>query len=81
MIIHLEIERLILRDLIATDVDGLFELDSNPNVYIYLENNPAENIDPIRELTKQYKNNIERMELDVEPLLTTKQTFLLDGQD
>jgi len=27
MKIHLETERLILRDLVSTDVDGLFELD------------------------------------------------------
>ena len=52
MKIHLETERLILRDLISNDVDGLFELDSNPNVHTYLGNKPFENIVQIREVIK-----------------------------
>ncbi|MBC7410040.1 MAG: GNAT family N-acetyltransferase [Arcicella sp.] len=61
MKIHLETERLILRDIISTDVDGLFELDSNPNVHTYLGNKPVENIDQSREVIKaiqqQYREN------------------------
>jgi len=56
---YLETERLILRELKETDVEGLFELDSNAEVHKYLGNNPIktkeqaeENIQFIR---KQYK--------------------------
>ena len=37
---YIETERLILRDLLETDVDGMFELDSNPIVHKYLGNKP-----------------------------------------
>jgi [ribosomal protein S5]-alanine N-acetyltransferase len=37
---HLETERLILREFRESDVDGIFELDSNPNVHRYLGNKP-----------------------------------------
>ena len=37
---YLETERLILRDLLETDVDGIFELDSDPLVHKYLGKNP-----------------------------------------
>lgn len=37
---YIETKRLILRDLLETDMDGIFELDSNPIVHKYLGNNP-----------------------------------------
>lgn len=37
---YLETERLILRELRETDVDGILELDSNPEVHKYLGNKP-----------------------------------------
>lgn len=37
---YIETERLILRDLLESDVDGMFELDSNPLVHKYLGNKP-----------------------------------------
>ncbi|MCL7762101.1 GNAT family N-acetyltransferase [Polaribacter sp. Z014] len=37
---HLETERLLLRELRATDLEGMFELDSNPSVHKYLGNKP-----------------------------------------
>lgn len=40
MIFYIETERLILRDLLETDVDGIFELDSNPEVHKYLGKKP-----------------------------------------
>jgi len=43
--IRIETERLILREFIDSDVDGLFELDSNPIVHKYLGNNPVKNKD------------------------------------
>ena len=35
---HIETERLILRPMLDTDVDGMYELDSNPDVHKYLGN-------------------------------------------
>lgn len=40
MKVYIETERLILRDLRAEDIDGIYELDSNPLVHKYLGNNP-----------------------------------------
>ena len=37
---HIETERLILRSLELTDIDGIFELDSNKEVHKYLGKNP-----------------------------------------
>lgn len=37
---YLETERLILRDLLETDIEGMFELDSNPLVHKYLGKKP-----------------------------------------
>ena len=49
---YLETKRLILRELLDTDLEGMFALDSNATVHKYLGNNPittkdqaAENID------------------------------------
>lgn len=62
---YLETDRLILREIVAEDVDGMFELDSDKEVHKYLGNNPimskeeaAKGIDFIRQ---QYtENNIGR---------------------
>jgi [ribosomal protein S5]-alanine N-acetyltransferase len=40
MKIFAETERLILREILPMDVDGLFELDSDPEVHRYSGNNP-----------------------------------------
>ena len=40
MTFYLETERLILRDLLESDVDGIFELDSDPIVHQYLGKKP-----------------------------------------
>ena len=37
---YLETERLIMRDLLHTDIDGMFELDSNIEVHKHLGKNP-----------------------------------------
>jgi ribosomal-protein-alanine N-acetyltransferase len=47
MKIFAETERLILREILPTDVDGLFELDSDPEVHRYLGNNPVTGKDQI----------------------------------
>lgn len=56
---HIETERLILRELRLTDLDGMFELDSNPEVHKYLGNNPvktkAESQKILESVLRQYE--------------------------
>lgn len=44
MKIHIETERLIIRDLEAFDAKGIFELDSDPKVHEFLGKNPIKTI-------------------------------------
>ncbi len=55
MDIKLETERLILREVLPTDEDGLFELDSNPNVQKYLGNKPVQNREEIKKLIQNLR--------------------------
>lgn len=61
MNILIETDRLILRELEYTDENDLFEMDSDPQVHLYIENNPVKSIDEITKviemLKKQYKEN------------------------
>ena len=61
MDIILETPRLILRELVASDAPGMFELDSNPEVHRYLGNKPISSIkeseDVIEFVRKQYLEN------------------------
>lgn len=56
---YLETERLILRDLLVTDLEGMFELDSSPLVHQYLGNNPIKTKQQAKEaiqfIRKQYE--------------------------
>lgn len=58
MTVFAQTERLILREILPTDVDGLFELDSDPEVHRYLGNNPVTNkaqiVDVIAFIRQQY---------------------------
>lgn len=61
----LETERLLLRPLLASDAEALFEMDNNPNVHLYLGNEPVQAIDDvygyIESIQNQYiKNGIGR---------------------
>lgn len=55
----IETERLILREVISADAEGMFELDSNPNVHLFVGKKPvttiAESIAYIENLQQQYK--------------------------
>lgn len=57
---YLETERLIMRDVIESDVDGMFELDSDPLVHKHLGNNPIKTKEKAAEIIQfiqqQYKN-------------------------
>jgi len=59
MTFHIETERLILRELRLSDLDGMFELDSNPLVHKYLGNKPVktkkESRQIIESVLKQYQ--------------------------
>lgn len=57
----IETERLLLRELLPADDAGMFELDSNPEVHIYLGNNPVKSIEEVQEaivnIRQQYLEN------------------------
>ena len=57
---YVETERLIMRDILETDVDGMYELDSDPEVHKYLGNNPINSKEKAAEIIQfihqQYKN-------------------------
>ena len=59
MTFNIETKRLILRDIRAEDLEGMFALDSNPNVHRYLGNKPiktkAEAQQNIEKILHQYK--------------------------
>lgn len=61
MSINIETDRLILRELEYTDEHDLFEMDADPAVHLYIENNPVKSIEEIRVaismLKKQYLEN------------------------
>jgi RimJ/RimL family protein N-acetyltransferase len=61
MKIFTETERLILRELLPTDVDGMYELDSDPEVHKYLGDKPVTGKDQAREvisiIRQQYIDN------------------------
>jgi RimJ/RimL family protein N-acetyltransferase len=42
MKVFIETPRLLMREILPTDVDGLFELDNDPEVHRYLGNNPIQ---------------------------------------
>jgi RimJ/RimL family protein N-acetyltransferase len=52
----IETERLILREMLPTDAEAMFKLDSNPNVLRYLGNNPVTSILQIEDYIKNIRN-------------------------
>ncbi len=53
---YIETERLILRELRLTDLEGMFELDSNPEVHKYLGNKPVKTINESHEILRSVIN-------------------------
>ncbi len=45
-------ERLLIRELRETDLDGMFEMESNPNVHLYLEEKPLTKKDEVVKIIK-----------------------------
>ena len=56
MNIIIETDRLILRPIIPSDAEAMFVLDSNPNVNIYLGNNPVKSIEESKTLIEMIRN-------------------------
>lgn len=58
---YIETDRLILRELLESDVEGMYELDSNPEVHRYLGNNPIKEknqiLPIIQYVSQQYIEN------------------------
>ncbi|WP_293308745.1 GNAT family N-acetyltransferase, partial [Pedobacter sp. UBA5917] len=61
MKIFAETERLILRELLPEDAAGMFEMDGDPEVHIFLGNKPVQSIEQskadIEFIRKQYIDN------------------------
>ena len=61
MKIFAETERLILREILPTDVEGMYELDADPEVHKYLGNKPVtskeQTVDVINFIRQQYIDN------------------------
>lgn len=61
MNILIETERLILREIDYADEGDLFEMDSDPDVHLYIENKPVKSINEVQNaikmLKKQYEEN------------------------
>ena len=60
MKIFAETERLILREILPTDVEGMYQLDADPEVHKYLGNKPVTN----REQTVEVINFIRQQYID-----------------
>ena len=58
---YIETERLIMRDLLPTDDEGMFRLDSDPDVHQYVGRKPVQTIEQSRTvidiIRKQYETN------------------------
>jgi ribosomal-protein-alanine N-acetyltransferase len=52
----LETERLILREMLPSDAEALFEMDSNPNVHKYLWNKTLTSIDEVYQYIEMVRN-------------------------
>ena len=56
----IETERLLLRELLESDAEKMFEMDSNPNVHVFVGKKPLKHIDEthehIRLIQQQYKD-------------------------
>lgn len=57
----LETERLIMREILPSDAEGMFRLDNNANIHKYLGNNPVKTIEEshkyIENIRNQYVQN------------------------
>lgn len=61
MKVYIETERLIMRNFEDSDLEGIFQLDSDPEVHTYLGNNPIKTMEQAKKIIdgvkKQYETN------------------------
>jgi len=60
MTIHLETERCIIRDLEDFDLEGLFDLDSNPKVHKFLGNSPISTKKEAQEIIENIRSKYQK---------------------
>lgn len=60
MKIHIETERLILRDLEKHDAEGMFDLESDPDVHEFLGKKPIKTLEEARETIDYIRNQYEK---------------------
>jgi ribosomal-protein-alanine N-acetyltransferase len=58
---YLETDRLILRELLESDLEGMFTLDSDPLVHQYLGNNPIKSKQQAKEVIQLIRNQYEKL--------------------
>ncbi|HUM88963.1 MAG TPA: hypothetical protein PKV50_05490 [Prolixibacteraceae bacterium] len=58
-----ETKRLILRELEYIDENDLFEMDSDPEVHLYIKNNPVKSVDEIKKVIEMLKKDQYLLEL------------------
>ncbi len=56
MNIHVEMDRFILRDIEESDVQGIFDLDSDPEVLTYIGTPPIQTLDEAYDIIKYIRN-------------------------
>lgn len=56
----IETDRILLREIVESDAEDLFELDSDPEVHKYLGNNPTKHIQKSRDIIKDIRDQYER---------------------
>jgi ribosomal-protein-alanine N-acetyltransferase len=56
MKVHIETERLLIRDLEEYDAKGIFQLDSDPDVHEFLGKNPINTIDEAKQVINFIRN-------------------------
>ncbi len=58
---HIETDRIIMRDILLSDAQDMFELDSDPEVHRYLGKKPVRTLDEsiamIKDIHQQYQDN------------------------
>lgn len=60
MQVHIETERFLLRDVELTDVEGIFQLDSDPEVHQFLGKKPIKTLDEALEVVKYIRGQYEK---------------------
>jgi [ribosomal protein S5]-alanine N-acetyltransferase len=58
MKIIIETDRLIIRELELSDENDIFEMDSDPEVHLFIENNPAKTIEDVRNSIVYFQNQL-----------------------